>query len=159
VWRLHSALKIPTTCASTELGRPRVKDSKASRTTLVAQGEGAFEVGSKPSKMRDMTYLFDSRGQHIANLIGKQLHAPAGANIGHYLESQQIFIDMNGRYLGELAFDDRLLYNRSSPYRTTNFGNYGNYGNAGNYGNPGTHGSIGVVAGFADVEADWLKYL
>jgi hypothetical protein len=103
-----------------------------------------------------MTRLFDCGGQHIANFIGKQLHAPSGENIGHYREAEEIFIDMNGHYLGEIVSTNRLMYNRSSPYRSTNFGNYGNYGNVGNYGNPGNYGSIGVIGGFDDVKADWL---
>jgi hypothetical protein len=103
-----------------------------------------------------MTFLFDSRGRHIANLVNKQLHAPHGANIGHYREQEGIFIDMHGRYLGEIVQKSRLLRRRSSGYETTNFGNYGNYGNAGNYGNPGTHGSIGMPGGYDDVDADWL---
>ncbi|HEY1463303.1 MAG TPA: hypothetical protein VGF44_07790 [Terriglobales bacterium] len=93
-----------------------------------------------------MTYLFDSRGYHVANLVGTQLHAPTGTNIGHYLEQQQIFIDMRGHYLGEIVFKNRLMYNKSSPHRSVNYGNYGNYGNAGNYGNPGNYGNIGTVA-------------
>ena len=32
-----------------------------------------------------MKYLFNSQGQHIANVIGDQLYAPTGANIGHFL--------------------------------------------------------------------------
>jgi hypothetical protein len=43
-----------------------------------------------------MEYLFNSRGQHIANFIGKQLHAPTGENIGHYLSDQGFFIDTSG---------------------------------------------------------------
>ncbi len=103
-----------------------------------------------------MTYLFDSRGRHIANLVGKQLHAPTGENIGHLLEGQEIFIDMQGRYLGEIVLTNRLLYNQSSLHRGISYGNYGNYGNAGNYGNPGNYGSVGLIGGFDDVEADWL---
>lgn len=67
-----------------------------------------------------------------------------------------IFIDMYGRYMGEIVNNDRLLYNRSSCYRSTNFGNYGNYGNVGNYGNPGNHGGIGIPGGYDDVDANWL---
>jgi hypothetical protein len=104
-----------------------------------------------------MKYLFNSRGQHIANLVGDQLHAPNGKNIGHYLSDQGFFIDMSGRYMGELLYEDRLMFNRASPYRSTNFGSRGNYGNAGNYGNPGSHGSIGAVGGYHDVAADWLR--
>jgi hypothetical protein len=104
-----------------------------------------------------MTYLFNSRGEHIANLVGKQLHAPSGENIGHYREQQGIFIDMSGRYLGEIVQSNRLMYNMSTPYGAVNFGNYGNYGNAGNYGNPGNHGNIGLIGGYRDVDADWLR--
>lgn len=44
-----------------------------------------------------MQYLFNSRGQHIANFVNGQFHAPTGANIGHFRERQGIFIDMTGR--------------------------------------------------------------
>jgi hypothetical protein len=102
------------------------------------------------------TYLFDSRGQHIANLIGDQLHAPNGRNIGHLMKNQGIFIDMHGHYLGEIIAGNRLMYDRSSGYQSMNFGSYGDYGNAGNYGNPGNAGSIGSIGGHDDVDADWL---
>jgi len=98
-------------------------------------------------------FLFNSRGQHIANFVNGQLHAPTGQNIGHYLKNQNIFIDMHGRYLGEIVHKDRLLYRQNSGHQSINFGNYGNYGNVGNYGNPGNHGSIGMVAGFEEVPA------
>lgn len=104
-----------------------------------------------------MEYLFDSRGQHIANLLNGQLHAPTGQNIGHHLEKQNIFIDMRGRYLGEIVNKNRLLYRTNSPYQSVNFGSYGNYGNVGNYGNPGNHGSIGMIAGFSDIAPDRLE--
>ena len=104
-----------------------------------------------------MEYLFNNRGKQIANLVGKQLHAPTGENIGHYLSDQGFFIDMSGRYLGEIVHGNRLMFNRASPHRSTNFGAYGNYGNAGNYGNPGNHGSIGTVCAYDDIEADWLR--
>lgn len=103
-----------------------------------------------------MEYLFNSRGQHIANFINGQLHAPNGSNIGHYLDRAGIFIDMHGRYLGEIVRDNRLLYRSNSPHRSVNYGTYGNYGNAGNYGNPGSRGSIGMPGGFEDVPLDKL---
>lgn len=104
-----------------------------------------------------MDFLFNSKGQHIANLVNGQLHAPTGQNIGHFLEAKGIFIDMHGRYLGEIIQKNRLMYNRSSPHKNTNYGNYGNYGNAGNYGNPGNYGSIGTIGGYQDVETPWLS--
>ncbi len=102
-------------------------------------------------------YLFDSRGQHIANEVNGQLHAPSGANIGHYIKGSAIFIDMHGRYLVEIVQRNRLLYNRQSPYRSTNFGAFGNYGNVGNYGNPGNYGAIGMPGGYKDVDTSaWM---
>ena len=103
-----------------------------------------------------MEYLFNSRGKHIANEVDGQLHAPGGRNIGHYLENQRIFIDMRGRYIGEIIMDDRLMRQRSSPYKSVNFGIHGNYGNVGNYGNPGNHGSIGSIGGYEDIQEDLL---
>lgn len=107
-----------------------------------------------------MTFLFNSRGQHIANLVNGQLHSPRGKNIGHHLPEHGVFIDMRGRYLGEIVFDNRLMYNRSSPHRRVNYGvygNYGNYGNVGNFGNPGNHGSIGMFAGYEDIDPSKLE--
>lgn len=104
-----------------------------------------------------MKFLFDSRGRHIANFVNGQLHATGGKNIGHYLENYKIFIDMKGRYLGEIILENRLLYNNQNSWKGTNFGIYGNYGNVGNYGNPGNFGSVGHVSGYRDIEIEKLK--
>ena len=106
--------------------------------------------------LRIMKFLFDSSGRHIANLVNGQLHAPRGENVGHWMEREQIFIDMRGRYLGQLLGGDRLVRQRNSPYRSVNFGVYGNHGNVGNYGNPGRYGRIALPGGYEDVEATWL---
>ena len=107
-------------------------------------------------KRQKLKFLFNNRGQHIANEVNGQLHAPTGQNVGHYLKEYAIFIDMRGRYLGEILYDNRLVYNRASPYRSTSFGVYGNYGNVGNYGNPGNYGCIGLPGGYEDIETPWL---
>lgn len=99
--------------------------------------------------------LFNSRGQHIANFSNGQLHSPSGENIGHFLESYGVFIDMKGRYLGEIVGGNRFLYNNLSPHRSMNYGNYGNYGNIGNYGNPGNIGIGGMPSGFQEVTLSW----
>ena len=104
-----------------------------------------------------MKFLFDRKGHHIANEVNGQLHSPGGSNIGHFLSSHGIYIDMHGKYLGEIVFNNRLLYRENSGYKNTNFGSYGNYGNVGNYGNPGNYGSIGYVSGFRDVDPEKLK--
>jgi hypothetical protein len=105
-----------------------------------------------------MEFLFNSRGKHIANFVNGHLHAPSGRNIGHFLENVNIFIDMHGKYLGEIVHKNRLLYNRSSPHRTINYGNFGNYGNAGNYGNPGNAGNIGTIMGYLDIPEGRLNH-
>jgi hypothetical protein len=104
-----------------------------------------------------INYLFNSHWEHIANFVNGQLHAPTGQNIGHYLANEKIFIDMHGRYLGEILYENRLLRNRASPYRPVNFGVYGNYGNVGNYGNPGNYGSIGLPGGYEDIPRELLS--
>jgi hypothetical protein len=119
-------------------------------TLLILACAIAFSAG-------DVKYLFDSKGKHIANFIDNQLYAPSGDNIGHYLSREKIFIDMKGRYLGEIVQENRLLYNKYSPYKIANFGVHGYYGNAGNYGNPGNYGSIGMPRGYEDVVTNWLR--
>lgn len=103
-----------------------------------------------------MEFLFNSKGQHIANFVNGQLHTPSGHNIGHFLEQQNIFIDMVGCYLGEIVQKNRLMYNFRSGHKNLNYGNYGNYGNVGNYGNPGNHGNIGIMGGYQEVVTPWL---
>lgn len=99
-----------------------------------------------------MDYLFDSKGKHIANLVNGHLHTPLGQSIGHFHSNVKIFIDLHGKYLGEIVQSNRLLYNKTSPYQSVNFGSYGNCGNIGNYGDPGNFGSIGIPGGYRDVE-------
>lgn len=109
-------------------------------------------MGKIKAEVKKVQYLFDSKGKHIANFVNGQLYAPTGQNIGHYMKKQEIFIDMSGRYLGEIVMRDRLMFKLSSPYRSMSFGSYGNYGNIGNYGNPGNHGSVGIIGGYRDIE-------
>lgn len=97
-----------------------------------------------------MIDLHDSHGKHVANFVNGQLHDTHGRNIGHFLEREGIFIDMNGRYLGEIVDKKRLLYRNNSPYKFVSFGIYGNYGNVGNYGNYGNIGSC-FYGGFSDM--------
>lgn len=104
-----------------------------------------------------MKFLFDSKGNHIANEINGQLYLPTGRNIGHFLDSSGIFIDMDGYYLGEILFENRLLFRINNGYEYTCFGNYGDFGNIGNHGNPGNFGSIGQISGFRDIEINKLK--
>lgn len=51
-----------------------------------------------------MIDLHDSHGRHIANFVSGQLHDVQGRNIGHYLENEGIFINMQGYYLIEIIY-------------------------------------------------------
>ena len=57
-----------------------------------------------------MIDLHDSHGRHIANFVSGQLHDVQGRNIGHYLENEGIFINMQGYYLGEIVVVDLINY-------------------------------------------------
>ena len=71
-----------------------------------------------------MIDLHDSHGRHIANFVSGQLHDVQGRNIGHYLENEGIFINMQGYYLGEIVDKRRLLYNNNSAYKSICYGVY-----------------------------------
>ncbi len=100
--------------------------------------------------MGKLVDLHDSYGKHIANFLDGQLYNTNGYNIGHYLAKEKIFIDMNGRYLGEIVDGNRLLYNDCSLNKTIMFGVYGDYGFIGNYGNYGNIGAL-LFPGYSDV--------
>jgi hypothetical protein len=100
-----------------------------------------------------MQFLFSSLGDHIASEVNGHLHSPSGDNIGHFLSQFGIFIDMDGQYLGEIVEGNRLMFRRSSPHRSVNYGVYGNYGNCGDYGNPGNRGPIGMIPDYEDVRS------
>lgn len=48
-----------------------------------------------------MDRLFNSRGEHIANLVNGRLYA-SGENIGRQLSSGDL-VDIGGNYLGEIV--------------------------------------------------------
>ena len=51
-----------------------------------------------------MIDLHDSHGRHIANFVSGQLHDVQGRNIGHYLENEGIFINMQGYYFYQILY-------------------------------------------------------
>jgi hypothetical protein len=104
-----------------------------------------------------MQFLFDSRGRHIANEVSGRLHTPAGKHFGHFMAQLGVFIDLDGHYLGEIVRKNRLMVNRRSPHKTSDFCVYGDYGTAGSFGTPSSPGGVGAVAGHADVAADRLQ--
>ena len=68
-----------------------------------------------------MIHLYDSEGQHIATLDSSQLYSVFGRHIGEYLDDAGIFVDLEGRYLGEIVQNDRLLDDPTSPFHEQTF--------------------------------------
>ena len=95
-------------------------------------------------------FLFGISGKHVASWVDEQLYAPSGKNIGHYLSDLEIFIDMNGNYLGEIIFDDRLVHDMNSPYKSQNFGILGDFGNI-NLGNPGSYAPLSLASNYTEI--------
>ncbi|MFQ3871525.1 hypothetical protein ABLV94_13150 [Staphylococcus sp. Mo2-7] len=106
-----------------------------------------------------MKYLFDSKGNHIANVINDNLFSVKGINIGHCVTDLNIFIDIYGKYIGEIIYEDRLMYNKSSPFKNKKFGIYGETSNGGIYGIPRGRHSIGNITGYTDTNLERLIFL
>jgi hypothetical protein len=101
-----------------------------------------------------MRLLFDSHGAFIASDECGRLHALSGANVGHYLSREKVFIDQRGRYLGEVVRGNRLLDNLRSPYRDVGFAVPGVYNGSGTVGNPGNAGAVGPIEGYEDIRPE-----
>ena len=69
-----------------------------------------------------MTYLFDSQGRFIAIELNEGLFTVEGKNIGRYLRNAGIYVDLTGRYLGEIININRLAADRNSRHHQTSFG-------------------------------------
>ena len=104
-----------------------------------------------------MARLFDSRGNHIANVADGRLYATNGTNIGRVIEPFGIYVDISGGYLGEVLAGNRLVSNRASGYRTTNFGNTESTESIADAGSPGNYGSIGLPGGYQDIDPSRLR--
>jgi hypothetical protein len=96
-----------------------------------------------------MERLFNSRGEHIANLVNDLLYSPSGQNIGRRTDSGDL-VNLNGSYVGEIVHSNRLL-KRSGHGSSGSRGNAGTTGNVGNFGNPGNIGTMNT-AGYEDVD-------
>ncbi len=111
-----------------------------------------MRIGHKGTGTR---FLFDSHGRHIATLVDGQLLAPSGAAIGHLL-SCGIVIAHDGRYLGEIVHESRLMSNRTSEHRSRDFGSYRYSRNGEAIVSPNNPGPIGPVEGFEDTPVSRL---
>lgn len=98
-----------------------------------------------------MEYLFNSKGKHIATFSNGLLYNSIGRNIGCYLNNEKIFIDLQGRYLGEIINTNRLAYCVNSCYDNSNFGNQANYGMGPTYSTQNDVSAIENMHGYEDL--------
>jgi len=117
------------------------------RTGTYSNDAGYHGASRPPKENTASSSTTTARGKHIANEAQDHLYSPRGQNVGHSLPDQGIFIDLRGRYLGEILHGNRHLSHRSLPWRSNHFGNFGNTGNIGNASNSGNVGRIGLPVG------------
>ncbi len=103
-----------------------------------------------------MKHLFDSKGRHIANLDGTDLYAPGGRHVGRQVQ-EGVFADLEGKYLGEVVSDDRLVYDPASPHLGTNFGAVAERRFFGTIAPPREYAGILMQNGRVDLDPDWFE--
>lgn len=106
-----------------------------------------------------MERIFNGAGQHIANWKDGGLFTPSGRHVGRYVEEHAVFVDIYGKYIGEIVTNlssqvkgQRLMRNEHSECLQWSFGGQGSIGSIGNLGSPGTVGSVGTLPGFSEVQ-------
>lgn len=102
-------------------------------------------------------FLFNSKGKHIATYYEGGLFSPKGKNIGVFLREEKIFVDMNGKYIGGVTKDNRLLANTFSEHYGKNFGPQPERKNIGALKDSTGQKSVGLAKGFKDIKTPWLK--
>jgi hypothetical protein len=101
---------------------------------------------------KDQDWLYTSRGEPIALEWQGQLHSRIGLQVGQFLPQHGIFVDRQGRYLGELVYADRLVVNQASPHRAAYFGRPSPFGTVGVTGRPGPVGPVTLPSGYTDID-------
>jgi hypothetical protein len=103
-----------------------------------------------------MRFLFNSDGRCIAIENGQRLYALSGQNIGCPVAGREIFVDLDGRYLGEILGTNHLMWRKDSPHQQVNYGANIEFGGIGNFSNPPQMEKIKLPPGFSDIETPWL---
>ncbi|MGE5548924.1 MAG: hypothetical protein ACM3ZC_00130 [Bacteroidota bacterium] len=98
-----------------------------------------------------MNFLYDSRGQHVASEVNGLLYTAAGRNIGRYLDKYGVFVDLEGRYLGEILCINRLVQDRNSRYRGMSLGASSSRGVLRLYERPRGCSPLPLPPGFEDI--------
>ncbi len=108
-----------------------------------------------------MKYLYNSWGQHIATENNDLLYSPSGRIIGRFLGECGIFVNLEGKYLGEILCLNRLVYDRNSKYLQNSFGavslSRALHEHMRNEGTVANYGPLVLPPGFEDVRFDEQK--
>lgn len=104
-----------------------------------------------------MEFLFDYSGQHIACNLNDRLYSVNGRLIGRYLHPQKIFVDVEGYYLGQIPFANRLLYSNVFNYDGIFFGTVENVGDIDNIGDIGRIDGFERMNEYSDIDKVNLK--
>ena len=96
--------------------------------------------------MSNIEYLFDRSGNWIAFKIGKYLYNTDSKWVG-WFPWDGIAVDTEGKYLGSIYLEDRLLVDLSIHY--VPYPGYPGY--------PGYRGYCGYISNTADINTNRLK--
>ena len=98
-----------------------------------------------------MDFLFYYKGIHIATKINEWMFSAKGKIIGRYIASSDIFVDLDGYYIGQVPFAYRLLTSEVYSFDGISFGAIEYSENIGNIGDIGEIGMLEKIEGFSDV--------
>ena len=103
--------------------------------------------------------LFDPLGAPVAVTSNDHLVAPDGAVIGLFLAPLKVFVGLSGRYLGEIAYGNRLVA-RIQPLHVSGSTAGRRSTRAATFGSNITairHCKVPLMPGFRDVSAERLR--
>lgn len=99
--------------------------------------------------------IYNSHGKQVAVLSGDALYSLYGQFIAEFRPTDGVFVDLQGRYLGEIVEGDRLLENYVSGHHNRLFGLPGLRGSIGaSFGSLSS--SIFMPSGYRDVDSSRL---
>lgn len=101
-------------------------------------------------------YLFDSKGSWIAFKEGKYLFTPSAAWIGWFPWEDGVAVNRDGKYLGTVYLEDRLLVNKlQKKVKYPGYPGYPDY--PGLPAHPGQRGYCGYLPNTEDVKSRKLE--
>ena len=101
-----------------------------------------------------MLHLYNSQGLHVATEANGYLYSKTGKLIGRYLERLGVYLDLHGRYLGEILCLNRLAFNHDSRYLNASFDPCTYHGAIGPHEKPKDFSPLPLPPGFTDVDLE-----